>query len=292
MRIKSWRTLSARKFYQELTSRNRHFVSKKEQGSLSRLRVFIAGCGAAGGACVEPLVRLGVTHLKLTDNGAYELTNLNRQHAFIDSIGMNKSTFHKREALRINPHIDVQDFPTGITPTNLEKLVNWADIIIDAVDVTVQKSIQMKFSLHEMAHAKKKPVLSPLDPGFCQLGQVFDYRKKGTLPLYGKLRKCRNTSNPIEGLLAMFPLSLMPDHSLPLIADLLEKPGIPASQLGISADLLSSIVASIILGYASHRTLPKGWWIDVAHFAQSKNKRAIDKKRGPALRKKIKKLVG
>jgi hypothetical protein len=278
-------------FYQALTSRNRHFVTPKAQAGLRKIKVLIAGCGAAGGACIEPLVRLGVTHLRLTDNGEYELTNLNRQHAFVDSIGQNKSTFHANEALRINPYADIVAYPEGVTPKNITALVKWADLVIDAVDVTVQKSIQMKFRLHSVAHSFRKPVLSPLDPGFLQIGQIYDYRNPKIKTLNGKLEACQKTTNPIQGLLTMFPPSTMPPHSLQLVLDLLQKPGMPASQLGISADLLSSIAASLVLGFVSSGKLPRGWKIDMAKYAIAPQELRRLQRRAPSLRKKICRLA-
>ncbi len=262
-----FRSMGSDEFYSQLTTRNRHFISLPTQGQLKGLRVFIAGCGAAGGACIEPLARLGVTQFRLSDNGTYELSNLNRQHTFIDQVGVNKSSFHAQEVSRINPFADVVAFPEGVTRENLDTLIEWADLVIDAVDVTVQESIQLKFHLHEVAKKARRPVLSPLDPGFCQMGYVFDYRKSSVQPIGGRLEACKKTKNPIQGLLTMFPIEAMPSHSLQLFVDLLESPEIPASQLGCSADLLSGIIAAIVLKFAATRELPWGWNMDLASYA-------------------------
>lgn len=278
-------------FYSELTSRNQHFVSKNTQTRLSHLKVVVAGCGAAGGACIEPLVRLGVRHFRLADNGAYELTNLNRQHTFVDQIGTNKASFHAGELLRINPFADVKAFTDGISAQNINELVSWADLIIDAVDVTTPDAIKLKFVLHEKAHAARKPVLTPLDPGFCQMGYGYDYRNAKTPPVHGRLEACKAHQHPIKALLEMFPLSEMPTHTLPLIRDLLTLPGIPASQLGCAADLLAGVICAAVLRFADTGTLISSWSIDLAEYAISPSKRLNLWIKSFGLRKEIRKLL-
>lgn len=259
-------------FYAELISRNKHFVPKETQIKLANLRVFVAGCGAAGGACIESLVRMGVTHLRVADNGDYELANLNRQHTFVDQLGKNKAVFHKEEVLRINPFVDIEAFPDGVNPQNLPELASWADIIIDAVDVTVPESIQMKFHLHEVAHGLRKPVLTPIDPGFLQMGLVFDYRNPKTAPIHGRLRRAKEKAkrNPIEGLLYVFPLRTFPNHTLQLLIDLLHNYRQPASQVGCASDVLSGVMAAIIMKFADSRKLPRSWNIELAPYALSR----------------------
>ena len=260
-------------FYNELVSRNRHFVGKNTQAAIHDIKVLIAGCGAAGGACIEPLARLGVTRFRLADNGAYELANLNRQHTFIDHIGSNKAEFHMAELLRINPYIDVKHFPEGISEANSPALVEWADLIVDGVDVTTADAIRLKFGLHVLAHKNRKPVLSPLDPGFCQMGYGFDYRKSSTPILRNRLEKCLKAKHPIKALLAMFPTEELPSHSLPLILDLLENPGMPASQLACSADILSGIAGAALIRFIETGELIESWNIDLSYIAHSKRER-------------------
>lgn len=278
-------------FYRELTHRNQHFVPPHVQQRLRDLKILIAGCGAGGGACTTPLARLGVTHFRLADNGNYEISNLNRQHTFVDRLGENKAEFHASELLRINPHIDVLTYADGISKQNLPELVQWADLIIDAVDVTNPVSIKLKFHLHEVAHRFQKPVMSPLDPGFCQMGFTYDYRNRRIRPLNGKLEACLQTQHPIKALLTMFPLSKIPNHVLPLVEEILEKPEMPASQLGASADLLSGIVAAAVIRFATDGKLIPGWNLTVEHYAYSSTQRVKFQINSLRLRKKIKNML-
>jgi hypothetical protein len=283
--------LEESEFYRILTNRNRHFVSEETQNKLKKLKILVAGCGTAGGACIEPLSRLGVTQFRLADNGAYELANLNRQHAFVDSIGINKAEFHYHEVKRINPFSDVAFFSEGISETNLEKLVAWSDIVIDGVDVTNPEAIQMKLRLHEVAHSAKKAVFCMLDLGFCQWGESFDYRDPFVPLLHGRMPRAKNASHPIKVLFEMFPLSSVPAHSLPLVYDVLTDVKVSASQLGCASDLLSAIIAPAILRFVEYGDLVPGWNIDLEYLAHPLGKRWKTFLTSPLLRFKIKRIL-
>ena len=279
-------------FYKELVTRNRHFVSSETQRRIRKLKVLVAGCGSGGGACIEPLARLGVTRFKIADSGAYELANLNRQHAFVDSIGTNKAVFHEGELKRINPFIEVDAYSSGITEDNLDSLVGWADLIFDCVDVTTYDAIMLKLAMHECSKKKQKPVFSMLDLGFCQWGHGFDYRDKSVQPLDGRLETARRYRNPIKIFMTMFPLSVFPAHSLQLIVDLLKDQKLPASQLGCASDLLSAVAAPSVIRFANTGELVKGWNIDLEHLASPLSERKKHRLKAPGLRKEIRRLIG
>lgn len=279
------------KFYQELIHRNAHFVDPETQKNIRDMKVLVAGCGSGGGACIEPLARLGVTHFKIADNGDYELVNLNRQRAFVDSIGVNKATFQEQTLKRINPYIDVEAFTSGITDTNLKSLIQWADFVFDCVDVTTYDAIAMKIKLHQMAKDYKKPVISMLDIGYCQWAAGFDYRKDSVQPMDGRLERASKHRHPIKVLLEMFPLSVFPAHSLQLVIDVLRNPGMPASQLGCAADLLAAVVAPSIVRFAKTGELISGWNINLEYLAMPWRERLREWIKAPFRKAEIRKLL-
>jgi len=278
-------------YYDCLVTRNFHFVTPEAQKNLKNLKVLVAGCGTAGGACIEPLARLGIMNFRLADNGEYELSNYNRQNANIEGLGVNKATFHKRELLGINPYCDVVDYPEGITPENCAELVKWADVIMDGVDVTASPAIQMKLLLHEWAKREKKPTLSSLDLGFRQWGTTFDYRNDWVEPLNGKIEACRKAKHPIKALFTMFPLDAVPDHALQLVYDVMENADRPASQLGAASDLLAGVMSAAMVRFASSGELIPGWSVDLSYLAHSKPERLKTFLKARALRRKTKKLI-
>ncbi len=283
--------LTHEKFYQELTDRNKHFISKKTQARLKSLKVLIAGCGTAGGACPEALARMGIEKFILTDNGSYELTNLNRQRAFVENIGENKSVFLMNVIKKINPFIHVEALPEGVTENNVNDIVSWADLIVDAVDITSQESIKMKIALHEHAKQHQRPVFSPIDPGFSSCGIGFDYRRKESLVLDGRLDAAKKTHNPFKALFHILPLNLIPTHSLHLIVDLLEGNIESGSQITVSSDLLSAIIASCVIKYADNGEVVRHWKVNLDHFAIPRAKRILTKIKRPFYLFKIHKLL-
>ena len=80
-------------FYAELTARNHGLVASEIQSSLRTTRFVVAGCGSTGGAVLMPLVRTGAECFVLFDPGDYELNNLNRQDAALQSGHFNDFLF-------------------------------------------------------------------------------------------------------------------------------------------------------------------------------------------------------
>lgn len=277
-------------FYRELTSRNFHFISEETQRRLAGLDVLVAGCGSTGGACIESLARVGVKTFRLADNGDYEVTNLNRQHFRLDSVGKNKAVFHAEEVKAINPFAKIAVFPAGLTPENLEAAVSGVAFVMDGVDVTSREGMEMKIRLHEECARRRLPVFSALDLGYRQWGYSFDYRQPGLAPLEGRGAAARAKSHPISALFTIYPLDSVPDHALLLVDDLLEKRKDFASQLGATSDLLSSIIVAATIRFVETGEILPGWSIDLWDMKNGKKgiaERLRTKLRFAALRRKI-----
>ncbi len=279
-----------KQYYRELTSRNSHFINEKIQNSLKNLKILIAGCGSTGGACTQSLARLGVSQFWLADNGEYELSNLNRQHAYLQDINKNKAQSHAEKIKLINPYALVNLTADGITKNNANELVAWSDIVVDAVDVTTYDGMQAKIELHKAAYSMKKPVLSALDLGFRQWGMSFDYRFESKI-LKGKLEKMQNEKNPIKALFTIYPISSIPTHCLPMIIELLEGRAKFASQLGSTSDMLSSLIVPVIIRFCTDGHLVKGWNVDQSYMAYEPRMRWSLKLKDMVWRKKLRSLV-
>ena len=101
-------------FLAEFRLRNRGLISDSDQTALSEARFLVAGCGSTGGAAIEPLVRAGAMRMILVEPGSYELHNLNRQRATLDAIGCNKAAWLAKDALAINPYLDLEIVEIGL----------------------------------------------------------------------------------------------------------------------------------------------------------------------------------
>src|SRR4051794_19542654 len=121
--------------YAELTLRNRGLIGQDEQQRLREATILVAGCGAIGGATIEPLVRAGAEHFILAEPGTYDYNNANRQNMRIQEIGKNKAQTFAERMPDINPFVQFEVHTEGITAENVVDLVSRADLIIDGVDV-------------------------------------------------------------------------------------------------------------------------------------------------------------
>lgn len=278
-------------YYKNLTTRNQHFISAETQRRLRDVKILIAGCGSTGGACIEALARAGVENFILADNGEYELNNLNRQHAFKENIGQNKAQFHAENLVGINPYVNVKTFTEGLTAENIDSSIQWADIIIDAIDVTSASGIAMKLQLHERSHREQKAVLTALDIGFRQWGRSYDYRDEHLEIFDGCYEAAKAAKHPLKVLFSFVPLSAVPAHSLQLLEDLLTKRDISASQLGCTSDMLSAIIVPAILRFVEYGEVVDGWDMDLNSLAKPFKVRAQEAFRAFFARRRVKRLL-
>lgn len=278
-------------FYTELTSRNRHFISKDLQHKLRSFKILIAGCGSTGGACIEALARVGVCHFYLADNGRFDLSNLNRQHARLENLNQNKAQFHAKEIAHINPYSHVKFSDQGINASNVDEFVSQSDLIFDAIDVTTREGIEAKILLHQKAHENKKPLLTALDMGFLQKGFSYDYRLSGIKPLNGKSSAIAKATHPIASLFQILPFHKTPTHCYPLVLDLLEGKSDFASQLGCTSDALSAVIVPSVLRFVDTGELVKGWSLDLYPLRHSLSRRLKNWFRDVRLRGQILKIL-
>lgn len=120
--------------YDEMTTRNRGFVTADEQDRLRRARVLIPGVGGMGGAAFSALVRAGVGRFIIADIDTFELSNLNRQvFATLDTVGQSKATAARAGALRVNPEAEIETLG-GAWTEQLDRLIGQSDVVVNGMD--------------------------------------------------------------------------------------------------------------------------------------------------------------
>jgi molybdopterin/thiamine biosynthesis adenylyltransferase len=124
------------RLYREIYSRNIGILTEAEQEVLRRATIAIAGVGGVGGLLAERLIRLGTGHLKLTDPGAFEHSNFNRQFgSSMLSLGRNKAEVVYEQLKDINPEARIDYSRDGIRTENDAGLfVGDCDLVIDEMD--------------------------------------------------------------------------------------------------------------------------------------------------------------
>ncbi|MBN1958329.1 MAG: sulfur carrier protein ThiS adenylyltransferase ThiF [Desulfuromonadales bacterium] len=103
-------------------------------------RVGIAGIGGLGSSVAVALARIGIGELHIADFDIVEPSNLNRQHYFIDQIGMPKVAALNATIERINPKVNVIGYAEKITQDNLERIFGQVDILVEAFDSASEKT--------------------------------------------------------------------------------------------------------------------------------------------------------
>lgn len=175
--------------YAELTLRNRGLIGAGEQQRLREATILVAGCGAIGGATIEPLVRAGAEHFILAEPGTYDYNNANRQNMRIQEVGKNKAQAFAERMPDINPFAQFEVHTEGIAEENVADLVSRSDLIVDGVDVTEPPAILAKFALHREAKRYKVPVIGGYDIAGTQWAPVYDYRNDDVKILDGRIKE-------------------------------------------------------------------------------------------------------
>ncbi|KAF0189401.1 MAG: sulfur carrier protein ThiS [Desulfobulbaceae bacterium] len=122
----------------------KELYARNPPGSLSRLQgkvVGIAGAGGLGSNIAVSLLRSGVQRFILADHDRVELSNLNRQHYFLDQVGMEKTAALHQNLLRINPHVEVTLHCRRISADNLAAIFADAHLLIEAFDEPEMKAL-------------------------------------------------------------------------------------------------------------------------------------------------------
>ncbi len=107
------------------------------QQRLKEATALVLGCGALGSVVTDLLARAGVGHLRIVDRDIVELTNLQRQVLFDErdvAAGLPKAEAARRKLENVNSDIAVTAVVDDINHTNIERLADGADILVDGLD--------------------------------------------------------------------------------------------------------------------------------------------------------------
>lgn len=148
--------------------------------SLSRRHVVVAGCGGVGGATALTLARLGIGRFTVCDPGEFDAIDTNRQWgAYRSTLGQNKAEVTARQIADVNPAAEVRAVPEGVTEGTVGALLAGADLVIDALDVSVPGSLRAR--LHAEAWDRGlTAILAPI-VGF---GAIVAVSTPGSRPLH------------------------------------------------------------------------------------------------------------
>ncbi|MBO7718891.1 MAG: HesA/MoeB/ThiF family protein [Methanosphaera sp.] len=133
--------------YWEIASRQMSIVDKQQQEKFKNAKITVIGCGGIGGQCIEMLARMGVGHLTVVDQDAFDLSNLNRQAlATLTDLGLDKSSVAKEKVRLINPYVKVTAYNEHVNKDNIAKIIGNCDVVIDALDNVMTRVIVSRYA--------------------------------------------------------------------------------------------------------------------------------------------------
>lgn len=124
-------------FIELRTSRNQYKITPDEQQHLSGRAIGIIGLSVGHSVAMSIATERACGKLKLADFDTIELSNLNRIRTGLHNIGVNKCIVTAREIAEIDPFLEIECFPEGITKENLDGFLldgGKLDILVDECD--------------------------------------------------------------------------------------------------------------------------------------------------------------
>ena len=125
------------------------------QQRLSSGTALLVGCGALGTVIANTLVRAGVGRLRIVDRDFLELSNLQRQVLFDEAdvaAGLPKAIAAAGKLKAINSQVAIEPHVADVTRTNLERLAEGCDVIVDGSD-----NFEVRFLLNDWSLASETP---------------------------------------------------------------------------------------------------------------------------------------
>lgn len=145
-------------------------VGASGQLRIKSARILVIGAGGIGSAAIPALAAAGVGMMRIADDDAVSLSNLQRQTLFSTAdIGRAKVDVAAERIAALNPHIAVETRATRVNAGNLPALLSGVDLVIDGSD-----NFATRLAVSDAATAARVPLVSAAIAQFH--GQVGTFR--------------------------------------------------------------------------------------------------------------------
>ena len=132
------------------------------QEKLKLANILIVGCGGIGCSSAELLARAGVGQITLIDADTVEMSNLQRQIAYVaEDIGFYKAEVLAKRLKRINPHIRVLVETSKLDQNNAQQLIASQDLVLDGCD-----NFTTRYLVNQICKQANVPLISASAIGF------------------------------------------------------------------------------------------------------------------------------
>lgn len=136
------------------SDRNRNKITSSEQDAFRLLRIGVVGL-SVGHTIAHTLALEGLCgELRLADFDVIELSNLNRIPGTVFDLGINKAVVAARRIAELDPYLQVQVFPGGLTEDSMSSFFDGLDLVIEECD-----SLDMKVRIRQEARLRQIPLL-------------------------------------------------------------------------------------------------------------------------------------
>src|SRR6266581_759665 len=123
-------------------------IGSEGQRRLGDARVLIVGCGALGSGQAESLARAGVGQLRIADRDFVESSNLQRQTMFTEDDAaerLPKAIACANHIGKINSEITVEPEVSDVNHSNIERLIEGCDVVLDGTDNFATRCLRCVF---------------------------------------------------------------------------------------------------------------------------------------------------
>ena len=130
-------------------------IGVEGQKKLLTSRALVVGCGALGSVIANTLARAGVGKLRLVDRDFLELNNLQRQILYDEgdvAAGLPKAIVARDRLSKINSQIEIEAHVADVEHTNIVKLCEGVDCIVDGTD-----NFETRFLINDAALKLRLP---------------------------------------------------------------------------------------------------------------------------------------
>ena len=124
-------------FAQEFYSRQTILkeLGEKGQQQLAKSKVAVVGVGGLGTVSSLYLALAGVGYIRLIDQDTVETHNLHRQILYsTDDLHYPKTEVAAKKLEKLNPLITVEAIPENVNASNVERLLQDVDVVVDGLD--------------------------------------------------------------------------------------------------------------------------------------------------------------
>jgi len=130
-------------------------IGTEGQKKLGASFVVIIGCGALGTVTAAGLVRSGIGKVRIIDRDYIEYHNLQRQILFNEEDIENnlpKAIAAEKHLRKVNSTIEIEGMVSDVNYSNIESLVEGADVILDGLD-----NLETRLLINDVSLKRKIP---------------------------------------------------------------------------------------------------------------------------------------